>query len=129
MIYTFKEQTIIIFHFILLGIFLSMMIDSIHIFLNKIKIINYIIQFILWLIITYICIRYVNNISNGYIPFYFLLFFLIGYLIYTYFLKANYIKNMYLIKNNKEKILGILFPITLFKYIINKIKKRKIKKD
>ena len=84
MIYTFKEQTIIIFHFILLGIFLSMMIDSIHIFFNKIKIINYIIQFILWLIITYICIRYVNNISNGYIPFYFLLFFLIGYLIYTY---------------------------------------------
>ena len=128
MIYTFNEQLIMIIYFIILGMFLSIMFDTIHTLFNKIKIINYILQMISWIIVNIICIKSINTISNGYVPIYVILFFIIGYIIYNKFLSKSYIKIILKIKGYKRNILLAIFPITLYNYIIRNIKKLKNRK-
>ena len=128
MIYTFEEQVIMMIYFIILGMFISMMFDTINIFFSKIKITNYILQFISWIFVTIICINYINKISNGYFPIYIILFFIIGYVIYSKLLNKHYLKILLKIKANKQFILLALFPITLYNYIIKLIKKIVVEK-
>lgn len=128
MIYSFTEQLLMIFHFLILGMFLSIMFDTINSIFNKIKIINYILQFISWMIINIICIRSIDRISQGYIPIYIFLFFVIGYLIYHYFFSKRYLKTLLIFMKNKKNILLAIFPITLYNYIKKKIHKLHKKK-
>lgn len=128
MIYSFTEQLLMIFHFLILGMFLSIMFDTINSIFNKIKIINYILQFISWMIINIICIRSIDRISQGYIPIYIFLFFVIGYLIYHYFFSKRYLKTLLIFMKNKKNILLAIFPITLYNYIKRKIHKLHKKK-
>ena len=128
MIYSFTEQLLMIFHFLILGMFLSIMFDTINSIFNKIKIINYILQFISWMIINIICIRSIDRISQGYIPIYIFLFFVIGYLIYHYFFSKRYLKTLLIFIKNKKNILLAIFPITLYNYIKKKICKLHKKK-
>lgn len=128
MIYTFQEQLIMIIYFVILGIFISIMFDTIQTFFNKIKIINYLLQFISWTIVNIICINAVNKISNGYVPIYIFLFFLLGYIIYNKLLSESYIKIILKIKENRQNILLAIFPITLYNNIRRNISK-KIKKS
>jgi len=122
MIYTFDEQLIMIIYFIILGMFISIMLDTIHTIFNKIKVINYILQFISWTIVNIVCIKYLDKISNGYVPIYLFLFFIIGYFIYNKFLSKSYIKIILKIKESRQNILLAIFPITLYNYIIRKTK-------
>ena len=119
MIYTFNEQLIMIIYFTIIGIFLSIMFDTINTLFSKIKIINYILQFISWMIVTIILLKALNNVSNGYIPIYIILFFLIGYIIYKKFLSEYYIKIILKLKSFKKIITLAIFPITLYNYTIN----------
>lgn len=123
MIYTFSEQFIMTIYFIILSIFLAMSFDTINIIFNKIKLLNYILQFISWIIITVISIKYVDKVSNGYIPIHIFLFFIVGYILYSKFMKKYYIKTILKIKENKQYIFLAIFPITLYNYIIKVIKK------
>lgn len=123
MIYTFYEQVIMIIYFTILGMFISIMFDTINTLFSKIKISNYILQFISWIIITIICIKSINKVSNGYFPIYIILFFLIGYLIYRKFLSTYYIKTILKIKKYKKIIILAIFPITLYNYTIKLIRK------
>lgn len=123
MIYTLKEQIIMIFLFIIMGIFISIVLDTIHTLLSKINIINYIVQIMLWFIMTIICIKLINRISDGYFPLYTIMFFVIGYVVYYKLFSKQYIKILLKIKKCKKVILLALFPITLYNYIVRNIKK------
>ena len=129
MIYTFSEQLIMIIYFIILGMFISIMFDTIQTMFNKIKFTNYVLQFLSWVFVSFICIESVDRISDGYVPIYIFLFFLIGYYIYNKFLSKNYIKIILKIKDNKQNILLAIFPITLYNYIIKNIKKIRNRKN
>lgn len=106
-----------------MGMFISIVLDTIHTFFSKIKIINYMIQIIIWCIMTMICIKLINRISNGYFPLYTILFFIVGYIVYLKFLSKQYIKILLKIRKFKRVILLALFPITLYNYIIKNTKK------
>ncbi len=123
MIYTFNEQIIMVIYFIILGMFLSIMFDTINVLFNKIKISNYLLQFLSWIVVTLISIKYIDKISNGYFPIYIILFFLVGYMIYRKLLSDHYIKMLSKIKEHKRIITLAIFPITLYNYIINIIRK------
>ena len=123
MIYTFYEQFIMSIYFIILGMFISIMFDLINTLFHKIKITNYICQFISWIGVTIICINSINKISYGYYPIYLILFFLVGYIIYNKFLSKRFIKIILKIKSYRKNIALALFPITLYNYIIRNIKK------
>lgn len=132
MIYTFYEQLVMIIYFIILGMFMSIMLDTIHTLFNKIRITHYLLQIITWILISIVCIKSVDRISNGYIPIYIFLFFLIGYIIYHKLLSERYIKIILKIKEYKQNIILAIFPITLYNYIIRNIKrilKRKKKNE
>lgn len=128
MIYTFSEQFIMTIYFIILSIFLAMSFDVINTIFDKIKILNYILQFVSWVIITIICIKYVDKVSNGYIPIHIFLFFIVGYILYSKFMKKSFIKTILKIKENKQYIFLAIFPITLYNYI-SKIIKKMVKKN
>jgi len=113
MIYTFTEQLIMIAHFIILGMFISIMFDTIHTLFNKIKITNYILQIISWIAVTIISIKYMNKINNGYFPIYTVLFFAVGYIMYNTFLSNQYKKIILKISKSKKNIMLAIFPITL----------------
>lgn len=122
MIYTFNEQIKMIIYFIILGIFLSIMFDTINTLFNKIKLSNYILQFLSWIMVTIISIKYIDKISNGYFPVYIILFFLVGYIVYRKYLSKYYIKILLKIKGYKRIITLAIFPITLYNYITNVVK-------
>ena len=132
MIYTFYEQLVMIIYFIILGMFMSIMLDTIHTLFNKIRITHYLLQIITWVLISIVCIKSVDRISNGYIPIYIFMFFLIGYVIYSKLFSKRYIKIILKIKTYKQNIILAIFPITLYNYIIRNIKrimKRKKKNE
>lgn len=122
MIYTFNEQIKMIIYFIILGIFLSIMFDTINTLFNKIKLSNYILQFLSWIVVTIISIKYIDKISNGYFPVYIILFFLVGYIVYRKCLSKYYIKILLKIKGYKRIITLAIFPITLYNYITNVVR-------
>lgn len=128
MIYTFYEQLVMIIYFIILGMFMSIMLDTIHTLFNKIKITHYLLQIVLWIGLSIICIKSVDRISSGYIPIYIFLFFLIGYIVYNKLFSKRYIKIILKIKCYKQNIILAIFPITLYNYIIRNIKKIKNRK-
>ena len=134
LIYTFYEQVIMSVKFILLGTFAGIMIDTSYELNFKRKIPNIIVQLVFWIIMTYVICQAVIVISNGYIPVYTFMYFIIGYAIYYYFLKKSYclllrnIKKFYY--RNYQRATAIIFPkqvtklmLRLMKYIYNKIKK------
>lgn len=125
MIYTFKEQLLMIIYFMIVGMFLGVMFDLINLFFCEKKVLNYIIQITLWGIVTIICVISVDKISNGYLPLYVILFFIIGYIIYYYLLKKQFERRINNICKYKKDIKKIVFPIEIIDLIKNKNKKFK----
>lgn len=121
MIYTFYEQLKMSLFFIIIGIFLSIMLDTINTVFKKIKPLNYIMQFISWISIDIVCIKCIDNISNGYVPIYLILFFLIGYIIYVKLFQSNYIKIILKLKHYEKNIILAIFPVTMYNYFRRKL--------
>ena len=107
---------------------MSIMLDTIHTLFNKIRITHYLLQIVLWIGLSIICIKSVDRISSGYIPIYIFLFFIIGYIVYNKLFSKRYIKIILKIKGYKQNIILAIFPITLYNYIIRNIKKIKNRK-
>lgn len=124
MIYTFKEQLLMIIYFVILGMFLGIMFDLINLLFCKAKVINYIMQIACWSIVTIICVLSVDKISDGYLPVYVILFFVVGYLIYYYLLKKQFEKRINNIYKHKQNIKNIILPTEIFGYIKTKCKKK-----
>ncbi|MCI5938780.1 MAG: hypothetical protein MRZ17_02605 [Acholeplasmataceae bacterium] len=123
MIYSFKDQLLMIIYFIIVGMFIGIMFDTINLFFYKNKIINYIFQVLCWLVVTIICVISVDRISDGYLPVYIFFFFIIGYFIYSYIFKGRYKKRILYIKKYKGKIKQIILPIELIALFKKKNKK------
>ena len=112
-----------IIYFIIVGMFIGIMFDTINLFFYKNKIINYIFQVLCWLVVTIICVISVDRISDGYLPVYIFFFFIIGYFIYSYIFKGRYKKRILYIKKYKGKIKQIILPIELIALFKKKNKK------
>ncbi|MBR2138280.1 MAG: hypothetical protein IJ966_03150 [Bacilli bacterium] len=78
----------------------------------------------------YITYNFCYRLENGYIPIYFLLFIIIGFLLYYLFMRTYFIKCLDFISNLlikvKPLLLHLLYSATIFKKKI-KIRKRKQK--
>ncbi len=125
--YTFYEQTLFMIQFILLGMFISIASDTIVVLFSSNRWYEILIKILLWTGLVYLSCVYVMHISDGYLPFYFFLFFLVGYILYTKFLRKEYLKSWTKIKGYKGKIWEILFPVTIFSFFKKQFKKIKQK--
>lgn len=136
---TVAEQIRMIVLFIILGIFMSIMIDVADVFRSKNKIITSFLQIVFWMGITFVVCKVVIVISKGYLPIYTFGFFLIGYFIYRFLLRKQFVAFVDKIKlkynQRKKKAFNILFPNELFrqikkifKFVLVKIKRIKFRK-
>lgn len=127
MIYSFTEQVIMSVKFMMIGMFVGIMMDTAYILNFKKKLPNIIVQLGFWVIMTIIICTVMLRISDGYIPLYTFLFFIIGYSIYYYFFKKSYIKTLNKIKNiynkNYRKALDVIFPREIFRFFGRLVKK------
>lgn len=139
MIHPLKEEIYIIIYLVAYGIYLISTYDVILFSINKtkwstiIKVIIEVLYCIIQLIITYF---FSYKLATGYIPIYFIVFLIIGFVIYIYLLRKSLIKTLSFYDQNINPFLltilkTILIPfelITLFKCIFKKIiKKKKLK--
>lgn len=127
MIYTFREQLQMAFYFILLGIFTSIMIDICTCIRFKNKIITYLVQIIFWIGVCLIMMKAVMKVSNGYIPIYIFLFFIIGFIIYKYCLRNELLKTLKRLKTYNSKyrkqVKTVLLPKEFWEFIMKVIKR------
>lgn len=126
MMYTFFEQLQMAVYFIILGFFAAVMIDTCTYLSFKSKIVTYTVQIAFWVGITFIMMNAVMKISYGYIPIYTFLFFLIGFIIYKYLFRKEFLKTVNnLTRVNKEyrtKMLAIILPKELWAFIMKLLK-------
>lgn len=147
MIHTVKEEVYISIYLIAFGIYLISTYDVLLYILDcskiprAFKIIIEIIYCLIQLLITYV---FSYKLASGYIPIYFILFLILGFIIYIYFLKKSLIKTInYYGKKVRpvlvKILLNVLLPtslimtikniiIKIFKSIKFKITKIKLKK-
>ena len=130
MIYTFFDQCKMMLYFLIIGIFLGIMWDIIHILFSKNIISDYLIQFACWLVVILVILKSIDSVSWGYISIYTFMFFIIGYYVYIKLLSGYNRKVLQIIKEKSKGFLLALFPVSLYNYIIRIIvKKRKNKNE
>lgn len=126
MIYTVKEQAILILYCILFGAGIAIVYDMISYYLSKLKIvIRYILEFIFWILLTFIASRFMLKNSDGYLPIYTFVFYTIGILLYFIFGSKQYIEyfdrlNQYtylFFKRIRSTIIIIILPKELYSYL------------
>ena len=141
MIYTVKEQAILMLYSVILGAGIAIIYDVFCFYTERLKKwFRYIVELLLWLFLTFIASRYMLINSKGYLPIYTFGFFIIGIVLYYMFLakdfKIRFRKlNEYLYKLYKRirrTVFIIIIPKEVFTYLYYKIKrlfKRKRKKN
>lgn len=130
MIYTFFDQCKMMLYFLIIGMFLGIMWDIIHILFSKNIISDYLIQFACWLVVILVILKSIDSVSWGYISIYTFMFFIIGYYVYIKLLSGYNRKVLQIIKEKSKGFLLALFPVSLYNYIIRIIvKKRKNKNE
>lgn len=124
------KELYIIISLIFFGIYLISTYDIILQFQNffrKKKIKAYIIEICFNVLQIFITIKFSQNIANGYIPAYFIIFLMIGVIIYYYtsrnFLKKEIQTFLKLYKKCEPKIKNFLKEFIYSKELINLIKK------
>lgn len=131
MIHTVKEEIYISIYLIAFGIYLISTYDILLYMLDNAKLKNIFkviietIYCIIQLIITYF---FSYKLASGYIPIYFILFLIIGFVLYMYCLKKSLHKTLDIYKQNVRPhllklVVDVLIPTTLIKKIIDIIKK------
>lgn len=127
MMYTFFEQLQMAVYFTFLGFFMTVMIDVCTSINFKNKVLTYFLQIIFWVVITFVVINAVLKISFGYIPIYTFLFFLVGFYIYRYVFRKEFVGMIAKIKNvnlqYRKKYLPIIIPIELWNILIKALKR------
>lgn len=125
-----KEEIYIIISLIIYGIYLISSYDlilQIQNFNKQKKIKSYLIEIIFNLLQILVTIKFSQNLSDGYIPTYFIIFLIIGILIYYYTSRKFFLKeiekflNIY--KKNEKKLKNFINELFYSKEMINLIKK------
>lgn len=126
MIHTVKEEVYISIYLIAFGIYLISTYDVLLYILDcskiprAFKIIIEIIYCLIQLLITYL---FSYKLASGYIPIYFILFLILGFIIYIYFLKKSLIKTInYYGKKVRPVLVKILLNVLLPTSLIMTIK-------
>ena len=126
MIHTVKEEVYISIYLIAFGIYLISTYDVLLYILDcskiprAFKIIIEIIYCLFQLLITYL---FSYKLASGYIPIYFILFLILGFIIYIYFLKRSLIKTInYYGKKVRPVLVKILLNVLLPTSLIMPIK-------
>lgn len=126
--YTIKEEVYIICYLIFFGIYLFSTLDIITIIYEKFKNkpLKIIIQIIFWLCQIYITFIFSYHLMDGYVPIYFILFILMGYLIYHKLCQKHFIKLIKLLLKEIKKIFSLIIkiikPLIYSKPLLNFIK-------
>lgn len=125
-----KEEIYIIISLIIYGIYLISSYDlilQIQNFNKQKKIKSYLIEIIFNLLQILVTIKFSQNLSDGYIPTYFIIFLIIGILIYYYTSRKFFLKeiekflNIY--KKSEKKLKNFINELFYSKEMINLIKK------
>lgn len=139
MIHTVKEEVYISIYLIAFGIYLISTYDVLLYTLEcskmprVIKVIIEIIYCLVQLLITYL---FSYKLASGYIPIYFILFLILGFILYIYFLKKPLLKTINYYGKKVRPVIGkiflnVLLPttviVTLKKLILKLIKSIKFK--
>lgn len=126
MIHTVKEEVYISIYLIAFGIYLISTYDVLLYILDcskiprAFKIIIEIIYCLIQLLITYL---FSYKLASGYIPIYFILFLILGFIIYIYFLKKSLIETInYYGKKVRPVLIKILLNVLLPTSLIMTIK-------
>lgn len=134
--YTIVEQIAIIIYFLIFGIFSVTMYKMFGYFLNKLrvkKILAYILEIIFWIFLTFISCKYLLATVSGYLPFYGIVFYIGGIVIYFYLLDKKMYKDLDFFSLVFGKIFReILYSkevIGLIKKVIKKVKIRRNKNE
>lgn len=123
MIHSTKEEVRILLYLIGYGIFIISTYDTLMLIVSKInKIIKSILSIIYVLAITYFTYEFSYVLASGYIPIHFILFLIIGFLIY-YLIRKTYINGLIIIYELLMKIKKSFIQMLIFliypKEIIN----------
>lgn len=116
MIYNIYDELYIILYLVMYSLFVCATFDIIHLFTVDLrKAYKYLIEQIYWLIMIVLAFKFSFLLMKGYIPPYFYLFFILGYIIYILFCRKNFMKInrkiMGYVKNKKTKKLMMFFII------------------
>lgn len=129
MIHTLKEELHVLILLVIYGIYLMMIYDLFEVFKKTFKlhqIIMIILEIILWVMQVYITYLFSYKILDGYIPLYFVLFIIVGAILYILIAKNQFKKQatkiMIIIKILSPKINKELKNIFLPQWIINYFK-------
>jgi hypothetical protein len=95
---------------------------------KKKKIVKILFEIIYLISQVYITFNFCYNLDNGYIPIYFMIFIIIGFMLYYLFMRNYFIKCLDFVFKIYDKItpkfIHLLYSVTLFK---NKIKSSKLR--
>lgn len=134
--YTIKEQIQIIIYFLIFGIFSISMYRIFCYFIERIKlkkIIKYIFELIFWIFLIYVSCKYLLSSTKGYIPFYGIIFFVLGIVLYFYLLDKKMYKNLDIVSCYIGKIFSeVLYSkeeVIIVKSLINRIRRKKNEKS
>ena len=114
MIHTTLDEIRIIVYLIGYGIFIISTYDTLFLITEKInKIIKTIISFVYIITIVYFTYEFSYVLSNGYIPIHFILFLIIGFLIY-YLIRKKYIEGLLIMYSFLKKIKKPIIKLIIF---------------
>lgn len=132
--YTFFEQARMMIQFILLGMFMSIMIDVADFFRTKNKFSSSVVQLLFWFVMSLVVCKVVLVISKGFLPLYTFAFFFVGYLIYRFFLRKRFVhvlaKMKKKLRTSRKKVIAFILPVELTRKsiaLLNKLWKKTIK--
>lgn len=136
MMYTLKDEIHVIILLIIYGIYLSSYLEILNILLQSIKkkVYKIIVEITLSLLEIYVAYIFVYKVQDGYIPIYFLLFIILGIIIYLSFRHQTFkvfnhlvINIVNIIKKTFTIFKEVIYPKYL-KEINNTFKKRRTNK-
>lgn len=128
-LYPLKEEVYLMLYLIAYGIYLFATLDMMEECTKRIqkKWIKGILQMLYWVVQCYITYLFSYRLLDGYLPIYFILFILAGYILYRYIFKKVFIKTLavsfYVIKKICAFLKKVIQPFIYSKLVVQGMKK------
>lgn len=127
--YTLREEVYVLFYYICFGIYLFSSMDMINFIYKSIKskVFKILITLVYWMIQIYVTFLFSYHLLDGYLPIYFFLLIMIGYVLYVKVFKKHFIRTLHILGIIFKKIAKILKkiikPFLYSKHVITTLKK------
>lgn len=132
MSYTVQEQLLMLLYSLILGMGMAIVYDIFCFYTMRIKrLYRYLLEILLWIALTWIAARYMLKNSGGYLTIYTFGLYLIGLMIYFFFMMPSFQKQFRAInhigyqiyKKVRKTIIIIILPREVLRYLTNKLKR------